>query len=255
MNQIIFNQNFNNNNINNNFNQNNNVNLMGNNNIILLSSIQKNDIENKLKEFRLSIDKFKEDINGIERIFQNVIDYCENLYYKFSKEIINNLKEIYNEELSTKLDNIVNSKNYTKKIIKIFKMYNSINNHQLNFDEQSDKLTNENYGKEKELMEELSKKNSEIKRLNSLMPLKLNPGETLMTVIFNSDDENVHYSFICKNTDMFEKLESKLYEIYPEYSKTDNSFFCNGRIITKSKDLDYNKIKNSDIITLYSGIE
>mgnify|MGYP003571386109 CR=1 FL=1 len=100
-------------------------------------------------------------------------------------------------------------------------------------------------------MEEICKKNSEIEKLHSLIPLKLNPGENLMTVIFISDDQKVHYSFICKNTDKFNDLESKLYKIYPEYSKTNNYFLSNGKTIIKSKDLDFNKIKNSDIITLY----
>jgi len=218
--------------------------------------IKKEDIESKLKKIRLSIDKFKEDINAIENILHNVIDYCED-FYKFIEEIIRNfdferinyqnlcnLKEIYNEELSTKLDNIINSKNYTKKITNIFNIYNSINNNQLIIDEQSGNTeitTNENIAniekrneKEKELIEEIS-------------------GEQLMTVIFTSEDENVHHSFICKNSDKFKDLEFKLYEIYPEYSKTDNSFLCNGRKIIKSKDLEYNQIKNSDIITLYSG--
>ena len=72
-----------------------------------------------------------------------------------------------------------------------------------------------------------------------------------MSIIFISDDQRVHYSFVCKNTDKFKDLESKLYKIYPEYSKTDNYFLSNGRTIIKSKDLEFNKIKNSDIITLY----
>ena len=108
-----------------------------------------------------------------------------------------------------------------------------------------------NNNKEKELMEEISKKNLEIEKLHSYMPLKLNPGENLMTVIFISEDQKVHYSFICKNTDKFVMLESKLYEIYPEYSENDNFFIANGRKIVKFKDLDYNKLNNSDIITLY----
>jgi hypothetical protein len=105
--------------------------------------------------------------------------------------------------------------------------------------------------KENELMEEISKKNSEIERLLSLLPFKINPGEKLMTVIFTSSDQKIHYSIICKNTEKFNALESRLYDIYPEFSETDNYFISNGRKIARFKDLDYNKIKNSDIITLY----
>ena len=234
--------------------------------------IKSNDLEKKLKEFKISIEKLKEDIEKIKGILNKVFNYCEN-FYKFIDVIIHNfdmkninyenlinLKEIYNEDLSKKLDNIINDKNYTHKITHIFEIYNNINNNELNIDDQSAKNLNEsgvnmknNNNKEKELMEEISKKNSEIERLLSLMPFKLNPGEKLMTVIFISEDQKVHYSFICKNTDKFNELESRLYDIYPEYSEEDNYFLANGRKIVRFKDLDYNRIKNSDIITLCSG--
>ena len=234
---------------------------------------KKKDLENKLEDFKISLDKFSEDINRIKDILQNVYNYCQKFYkvidgiaHNFDIKNRNyqnlcNIKEIFNEDISKKLDNIINSENYTQKINEIFKMYNSINNKKLNIDGQSGdtkKMLNESkvnmeniIKKEKELMEEISKKNLEIEKLHSYMPLKLNHGENLMTVIFISDDQKVHYSFICKNTDKFKDLESKLYEKYPEYSKTENYFLSNGRTIIKSKDLDFNKIKNSDIITLY----
>ena len=237
-------------------------------------TIKKNDLENKLKKFKNSIKKFKEDIERIKVILQNVINYCES-FYKVSDEIIHNfdmkernyeilsnLKEIYNDDTPKKLDNIINSKNYIQKMTQIFKMYNNINNNELDISVQSgDKKTAfkessvnmENRSeKEKELKEEISKKNSEIERLLSLLPFKLNPGEKLMTVIFTSSDQKIHYSFICKNTENFNYLESRLYEIYPEFSENDNYFLCNGRKIARFKDLDYNKIKNSDIITLFT---
>jgi len=228
--------------------------------------IKENDLENKLEGLKISIDKFKEDIEKIRSILKNVSNYCEKLYKIFIEIAHNfdmknrnyqnlcNLIEIYNEDISKKLDNIINSENYIHKITEIFKMYNDINNMTLNIDD-SKKIFNEseeNMGKkEKELKEEISKKNSEIEKLLSFMPLKLNHGENLMSIIFISDDQRVHYSFVCKNTDKFKDLESKLYKIYPEYSKTDNYFLSNGRTIIKSKDLEFNKIKNSDIITLY----
>ena len=54
-------------------------------------------------------------------------------------------------------------------------------------------------------MEEISKKNSEIKRLWSLMHIKLNPGKKLITVILIQKLKK-HYSFICKNTDKLKIL-------------------------------------------------
>ena len=70
-----------------------------------------------------------------------------------------------------------------------------------------------------------------------------------MNLIFISIDENIHYSVICKNTDYFSNIIKKLYDKYPEYKNTKNDFIVNGNKIDILKNLDDNKIKNSDIIT------
>ena len=81
-------------------------------------------------------------------------------------------------------------------------------------------------------------------------PYQLLEGEKLLNVIFVSLDQKIHYSCICKNTDKFNKLENILYEKYPEYSESENLFYVNGNKINKYKSLEFNKIKNSDIIIL-----
>jgi CRISPR/Cas system-associated protein endoribonuclease Cas2 len=65
-------------------------------------------------------------------------------------------------------------------------------------------------------------------------------------------DQNIIYSIICKNTDNFKEIEKRFYEKYPEYRNTKNYFIVNGKEIDKTKNLDENKIKNSDIITIKS---
>jgi len=211
---------------------------------------KKNDLDNKIKEYKISFAKFKEDTERIINILQKVLNNYE-IIYKINEEIIhnfdiknrnyqylNNLKEIYKVDFSKKLNNVNNLRNYGQKIIEICKLYNSIYNNELNIDlfEDKEKLINE------------SEMNSDIERLNSQ---KTDSGEKIMTVIFVSEDQKVHYALICKNTDKFKDIEEKLYKVYPNYSKTNNYFKANNLTITKSKDLDDNKIKNSDIITLY----
>ena len=93
-------------------------------------------------------------------------------------------------------------------------------------------------------------KENNLNELKYNIPLLLKKEEKLISVIFNSFDENIHYSIICKNTDQFSKIESLLYDKYPEYKDLKNSFIINGKEIKKSKSLEDNKIKNSDIITL-----
>ena len=90
---------------------------------------------------------------------------------------------------------------------------------------------------------------------NKINELKLNiqillTQEQLISVIFNSFDDNIHYSVICKSTDDFSKIESLFYEKYPEYKKRQKIFICNGNRIDVYRKLEENNIKNSDIITL-----
>jgi len=78
----------------------------------------------------------------------------------------------------------------------------------------------------------------------------LSKGEKLLSIIFTSLDESIHYSIISKNTEIFHELEKKLYNHYPKYSDSNNNFVKNGNRINKSKSLDENEIKNGDIIIL-----
>ena len=106
-----------------------------------------------------------------------------------------------------------------------------------------------------ELKEQINKKEKKIKEYElkiSQFPFEILPGEKIMSIIFTSFDQNqiIISSFICKNTDIFNALENKLYEKHPEYKGLENNFFINGRKIDKNKSLDENKIKNNDIITI-----
>ena len=71
-----------------------------------------------------------------------------------------------------------------------------------------------------------------------------------MPIIFQSINESIHYAFICKNTDRFINIENMLYDKYPEYLGSYNQFTVNGIKINKSKTMEQNKIKYSDIIIL-----
>ncbi len=103
------------------------------------------------------------------------------------------------------------------------------------------------------LYETILKKDKEIENLKlklSRYPFPLEEGEKLISIIFFSVDQKITYSIICKNTDKFNKIESKLYEKFNEYSETENYFIHNGNKIKRFKSLEENKIKDNDIITL-----
>jgi len=89
-----------------------------------------------------------------------------------------------------------------------------------------------------------------LEELKTKLPFNLNKDEKLMTVIFISDAQDILYSLICKNTDKFNVIENRLYEAFPQYLESENYFIANGKKINKSKSLEENNIKFSDVIIL-----
>ena len=102
------------------------------------------------------------------------------------------------------------------------------------------------------LMKKIESKDNEINKLKTAIPFELKEGEELLTVIFVSNDQKIHYSFICKNTEIFSLVEKRLYEVYPEFEESENYFLVHGNKIKKTKSLEENKIKNSDVIMVNS---
>ena len=93
-------------------------------------------------------------------------------------------------------------------------------------------------------------KEQKLNELKYNIPLLLKKEEKLISLIFISFDENIHYSIICKNNEQFSKIESLLYDKYPVYKELKNNFILNGKEIDKTKSLEENGIENGDIITL-----
>ena len=105
-----------------------------------------------------------------------------------------------------------------------------------------------------ELYKIIVEKDNEIKELKlklSRYPMELKEGEKLMTVNFITIDSKIkNYSIICKNTDIFNNIEKKLYEDYKEYYDTENYFTVNEKKINRFKNLEENNIHNNDVIIL-----
>ena len=171
-----------------------------------------------------------------------VIELTEELKLKNNKieELENKIKELKND-LELKSNKI---QEYDRKVNELNQEIDNKNNliNILREDEIKDKVI--------QLLEEIKLKNKEMNELKSNIPFQLLKDEKLMTIIFNSVDQRIHHSFICKNTDPFSKIEKLLYDKYPEYKETENFFLINGKKINRFKTFDENKIKDSDIITL-----
>lgn len=210
-----------------------------------------NNIKEKKEIFIIKEEKNQQKIEYLERKEKNekerVIELekiNEDLYLR-----INQLENMLNEEKSR--NEVLN-----QKIIELKQLLN-YDDQRINKDEKIiEKLKydiNENDNmKIMELMTKLNKKENELELFKSKLPFEILPGEKLMSVIFNSVDKKIHYSIICKNTDIFTRLENELYNEgkYKEYRNYNNYFIANGRKINKLYTLEQNGIKNSDIITL-----
>jgi len=82
-----------------------------------------------------------------------------------------------------------------------------------------------------------------------IISFSLKSDEKIMKIMFISYDESIYYSVICKKTDIFSKIETLLYDRYPEYKNYNTYFIANGNIINKNRSLEDNKINSGDIIT------
>ena len=193
--------------------------------------LQANELKNKIEQLETDKKNLETQIFELKtenkrlKEFENEITILKNKLNEYENANIKLINQ--NNELFSKAQNLENLLNEEKS-------KNSSNN--------KDKII--------ELLEELKMKEKEIKELKSIIPYNLKNGENLMSVIFYSEDKKIHYSFICKNTDKFNIIEEKLYEIYPEYRETENFFMINEKKINRFKTMDENNIKFSDIIIL-----
>ena len=74
--------------------------------------------------------------------------------------------------------------------------------------------------------------------------------ETIIAVNFISLKGNINYPMACKNTDIFSKIEEKLYNEFPQLKSQNIYFIANGNVVDKSSTFEQNKIKNGSSILI-----
>ena len=162
-------------------------------------------------------------------------------------EVIKKYKIFNNKIIEAKKFGININENNKNEINEINEL---LNNEFKNFYDSQNIIKDKDNSNKDIIIKELNKEIDKLKEKLSRYPFELSKGEKLISVIFTSSDQNMFYSIICKNTQKFTELEEKLYNDYPEYSKSNNYFIINGNRVNKTKSLDENKIRNSDIIIL-----
>ena len=108
-----------------------------------------------------------------------------------------------------------------------------------------------------ELEQIIDKQNKEIYNLkkdikennNSIRTIESH--EKILAVHFTSTDHKINFSIPCKNTDIFARLEEKLYDEYPDYKEHETYFTVKGTKIKRFKSLEENNIKSGDNLLVY----
>lgn len=168
----------------------------------------------------------------------------------------NNLVKLY-KEYQEKFNEEKKSNTTLKQKIELLKIElnelknNKVNNKNDNKDNNNDNIEDSKIIEKKETFCDLYNKIKVLEQKLARYPIELSEGENLISIIFTSMDQNIHCSLVCKDTEKFCIVESRLYERYPNYMESENYFIINGSKINRFKSLKENKINNSDIIILY----
>jgi len=175
-------------------------------------------------------------MNNINNNFQNNNLNSKAKKIKAFKERINILNNQLLEE-KKKNDILYEENSKLKKKIKRLNIKINKLNSQINPNIENSSKMNELYSEIAILQKKLDR-----------FPFTLEKNEKLISIIFSSISQNIHYSIVCKNTDDINKLERELYREYPQFSETDNYFICKGKVINKFHTFESIPIKNGDVI-------
>ena len=216
---------------------NNNLEKKNNSNQININNNDNNYIYNLNNNFQNY--NFDEKDKKIKNLEENINLLNKQLLEKTNK--INTLSK-ENSELKQKimeLNLLINKKDKEHSLLR-----NKINELNSKINNQIDPNNSNNHNKMLELYEKIEILQEKLKRF----PFILEKNEKLMSIIFSSVDQKIHFSIICKNTDTINKLEAELYREYPQFSETDNYFMCKGKVLNKFHPFESDNIKNGDVI-------
>jgi len=135
-------------------------------------------------------------------------------------------------------------------------LISQLNNANKTIKDLSDKLNSinlKNYNSE--LQKIINMKNDEINKLKSKLNENtienIQPGEKILAICFTSCDQKINnFALPCKDSELFVRIEEKLYDEYSEYKEKETYFMAGGNKIKRFKTLKENNIKSGSIIML-----
>ena len=116
---------------------------------------------------------------------------------------------------------------------------NGINNNNLGKNNQNMNMTNNNINL-------MNNRNIQGNMFNN----ELDIFDKIIVIQFISTDQNIQRGIKCLPTHKFAEIEEKLYQIYPEYRKTNNHFLTEGRVVMRFQTIAENNIKDGQIVQL-----
>ena len=174
---------------------------------------------------------------------------------------INELERQLKEEKEKNQELIFENKNLKEKInklnkensqiIELKKAINDLNNELNHIKDLKQKMENDLAKKDSEMQKLLSQKNKNYYDISDISSLK--QGDKIIGVNFVSMGTNDigHYNLVCKNGDLFVRLEERLYNDFPYFKNFETFFEVNGKRIKRFKTVEQNQIKANDIINIF----
>ena len=101
-------------------------------------------------------------------------------------------------------------------------------------------------------MNMMNNKNMNLNMQNNLPNnnIKLVDYDNIIVIQFISTDLRLNRGIKCLPSHKFAEVEEKLYQIYPEYRTTNNSFVTDGRPIIRFQTIAENNIKDGQVVQL-----
>ncbi len=185
----------------------------------------------KAKEMGECNKDLKEKYDKLKEAYEEEVKKSKQLSEKIKdleKELIDEKKK--NEELPKKLDAIIERLEKWSK-------------------NDEDKSGTEN---KEEFLQMILSKEKEISELKNKLEnsILLSKGEELISIIFIYEEQQIHYSIICKNVDSLTIAEQKLLDKFPQMKEEDYDYYMNNTRLKRTYKFKENKVNNGDIITL-----
>ena len=155
-----------------------------------------------------------------------------------------NKNNILNDKIKKLEKDLYNEKESNKKLLKD---KNNLNNQLMNANEKIMELQNIINMKERQINQLNIRNNSIDNGVNNFMP-----GDNIISILFESGNQKIkNYCGAYKDTEIFVKIEEKLYDEFPEFKDEETYFLVGGKKIKRFRTLRENGIKNRDIIQVH----